>query len=339
MKNQSKISKIISIEGMVILGAFVLIFVFFSLKTDVFLIPDSIRYYINEAVPIFIITAGLTLVIVAGGIDLSIGSVTGLSAGTSLMVSMWGWPVWLAVLVGILTGLAFGLFNAVVITIFKVNDFIVTLGTLNIAAGGLTVLTDHVQLIGTQDPKFLRIANMSFLGLTNPIFLALIIAIVLELLLLKSSFGRRIYATGIGEVPALISGVNTQKTKFGTYLISGGLAGLAGVTLASHLNSVQSGLAGGYELTAIAGAVLGGVSLAGGRGSIWRAVIGVLFLTTLNQGLLLMGIDPLIFQIVTGLCILAGVVIDRGVYKFALNFSTETRKAFVDVRTDKEMSS
>lgn len=324
MRNQSKFSKLISIEGMVILAAFGVMFTFFSLSTDSFLIPDSIRYYINEAVPVFIITSGLTFVIIAGGIDLSIGAVLGLSAGTSLMVSMWGWPVWIAVIVGILTGLFFGLLNAIVTTVFKVNDFIVTLGTLNIAAGALTVLTDNVQLVGTKDTNFLQIADVSFLGITSPIWISIVIVVFLELILLKSSFGRRIYATGIGEVPALITGINTQRTKFMAYLISGGLAGSGGVILASHLNSVQSGLAGGYELTAIAGAVLGGVSLAGGRGSIWRAIVGALFLTTLNQGLLLMGVDPLIFQIITGLCILVGVVIDRGVYKFALTFSTES---------------
>jgi ribose/xylose/arabinose/galactoside ABC-type transport system permease subunit len=339
MRNQSKFSKIISIEGVVILAAFVLMVIFFSFKAESFLIPDSIRYYINEAVPIFIIIVGLTFVIIAGGIDLSIGSVLGLSAGTSLMVSMWGWPFWMAVIVGVLTGLAFGLLNAVIITIFKVNDFIVTLGTLYIAAGALTVLTDKIQLIGTKDTNFQRITDMSFLGVTSSIWIALVIIVVSELVLLKSPFGRRIFATGIGEVPALISGINTQRTKFGAYLISGGLAGFGGVLLASHLNSVQSGLAGGYELTAIAGAVLGGISLAGGRGSVWRAIVGALFLTTLNQGLLLMGIDPLIFQIVTGLCILVGVVVDRGVFKFALTFSTQTREVNYQPLDGKKVSS
>ena len=102
---------------------------------------------------------------------------------------------------------------------------------------------------------------------------------------------------------------------------------------------MQSGLAGGYELTAIAGAVLGGISLAGGRGSVWRAIVGALFLTTLNQGLLLMGINPLIFQIVTGLCILVGVVIDRGVFKFALTFSTQTREVNAQPLDGKKVSS
>lgn len=323
MKNRLTFSKILSIEGVAILGAFIIMCIYFSIASDSFLVSDSIRYYINEAVPIFIITAGLTYVLIAGGIDLSIGSVLGLSAGTSLMVSMWGWPTWVSVCVGIGTGLLFGFFNATIITLFKVNDFIVTLGTLNIAAGVLTVLTDHKQITGTADSKFLAISETLLVGLTSAIFIAVLVVVFLEFLLLKSAYGRRIYATGIGRAPAFISGIDVDRTKFQAYVISGGLAGLGGVLLASHLNSVQSGLAGGYELAAIAGAVLGGVSLAGGRGSIWRAIVGALFLATLKQGLQLLGIDPLIYQIITGLCILVGVVLDRRVYEFALRLSAK----------------
>lgn len=323
MKNMARFSRILSIEGVAILGAFVVMATYFSLTSDSFFVADSIRYYVNEAVPIFIITAGLTFVIIAGGIDLSIGAVLGLSAGTSLTFSMWGWPAWVALLVGVATGLLFGTINAVIITFFKVNDFIVTLGTLNIAAGLLTVLTDHKQLTGTSDKKFLAISETRVFGVTTAIVISVLVLVVLEFSLLKTSYGRRVYATGIGKLPAFISGIDVDMVKFQAYVISGGLAGLGGVVLAAHLNSVQSGLAGGYELTAIAGAVLGGVSLSGGRGSIWRAIIGALFLATLKQGLQLAGVDPLIYQIITGLCILIGVVLDKSVYGFALRMTSK----------------
>ena len=324
MKTPLKLIRLLSVEGVAILGALIALVFYFSLATDSFLALDSIRYYINEAVPIFIVTAGLTFVLIVGGIDLSIGSVLGLSAGTSLTVSMWGWSTGISVLVGIGTGLIFGLLNAIVITVFKVNDFIVTLGTLNIAAGLLTVLTNHIQVTGTQDANYRKISESHFFGLTSAIWISLLILIGLEIVLIKTTFGRKIYATGIGASPALIAGVNINRTKFIAYIISGGLAGFGGVILASHLNSVQSGLAGGYELAAIAGAVLGGVSLSGGRGSIWRAIVGALFLVTLKQGLQLIGVDPLIFQIITGLCILAGVILDRGVYMLALSLTSDS---------------
>ena len=331
MKSSARFSKILSIEGVAILGAFVLMVGYFSLTSDSFFVSDSIRYYINEAVPIFIITAGLTFVIIAGGIDLSIGAVLGLSAGTSLTFSMWGWPAWAAALVGISTGLLFGLVNAVIIIFFKVNDFIVTLGTLNIAAGLLTVLTDHKQLTGTADKNFLTISETRVFGLTSAILISIFVVVLLEYALVKTSYGRRVYATGIGKLPSFISGIDVDMVKFQAYVISGGLAGLGGVVLSSHLNSVQSGLAGGYELAAIAGAVLGGVSLSGGRGSIWRAIVGALFLATLKQGLQLLGVDPLIYQIITGLCILIGVVLDRGVYKFALRLNTKNLATYSEI--------
>jgi ribose transport system permease protein len=321
MNIASRVTRVLSIEGVAILGAFVLMVLYFSFSSDSFFVADSIRYYVNEAAPIFLITAGLTYVIIAGGIDLSIGAVLGLSAGTSLTFSMWGWPTWASALIGIATGLLFGVINAAIITFFKVNDFIVTLGTLNIAGGLLTVLTDHKQLVGTSDKNFMAIAGTMVFGVTTGIVIAILAVVVLEFALLKSSYGRRVYATGIGRLPAFISGIDVDKVKFQAYVISGGMAGLGGVVLAAHLNSVQSGLAGGYELTAIAGAVLGGVSLSGGRGSIWRAVVGALFLATLKQGLQLLGVDPLIYQIITGLCILIGVVLDRSVYNLALRIS------------------
>lgn len=323
MNKSAKFSQILSIEGVAILGALIAMVIYFSFSASSFFVFDSMRYYINEAVPIFIITTGLTFVIIAGGIDLSIGAVLGLSAGTSISVSMWGWPTWAALLVGIGTGLIFGFLNGFATTVLKVNDFIVTLGTLNIASGLLSVLTAKKQLTGTNDKNFVKIAESNFGGLTSAIWLSLIVIVVLEIVLAKTAFGRKIYATGIGLAPALISGVNVNRVKFRAYIVSGGLAGFSGVILASHLNSVQSGLAGGYELAAIAGAVLGGVSLSGGRGSIWRAIVGALFLVTLKQGLQLMGVDPLIFQIITGLCILLGVVLDRGVYKFALGLGSK----------------
>ncbi|WP_157756952.1 ABC transporter permease [Plantactinospora sp. KBS50] len=283
---------------------------------------DSVRYYLNEEVPIFVITAGLALVIIAGGIDLSVGAVLGLSAGTSLWASMQGFNPLLSVLVGIGTGLTFGLINGLVIVKLRLNDFIVTLGTLNVAAGLLVVLTDHVQLVGTRDQSFLGIAGSSVGGVTSAMVLAGLVIAALHLVLVKTAIGRRIRASGMGSAPALVAGLDVGRLKIYAYLVSGGLAGFGGVLLAARLNSVQAGMAGGYELIAIAAAVLGGVSLVGGRGGIWQAALGALLLVTLKQGFRLMGVDPLIFSIITGVCILVGVIVDRGVRRFALTLRT-----------------
>jgi ribose/xylose/arabinose/galactoside ABC-type transport system permease subunit len=323
MKNfRSGAARFLGIEGVPILLAVTAVVIGFVLAVPSFAEGDSVKYYLNEEVPIFIITAGLAFVIIAGGIDLSVGAVLGLSAGTSLWVSMHGFNSMLSVAVGVGTGLIFGLVNGLVIVRFRLNDFIVTLGTLNIAAGLLVVLTGHVQLIGTADESFIGLAGSSVGGLTSALVLAVVVIAALHLVLVKTAFGRRIRAAGMGSAPALVAGLDVGRLKLYAYLVSGGLAGFGGVLLAARLNSVQAGMAGGYELIAVAAAVLGGVSLIGGRGGIWQAALGALLLVTLKQGFRLMGVDPLIFSIITGVCILVGVIVDRGVRRFALTLRT-----------------
>jgi ribose transport system permease protein len=315
-------ARVLGIDGVPIVTALVIVTAYFSATVPAFLDGEGLRYYLNEEVPIFIITAGLALVIIAGGIDLSIGAVLGLSAGTSLLASMHDAPVILAVLVGVGTGAAFGLLNGLVIVKLRLNDFIVTLGTLNIAAGLLVVLTDHVQITGTDDARYLAIANHSVLSVSSALVLAVLVVAVLQAVLVKSAFGRRVRASGAGASPALVAGVDAGRTKLYAYVVSGSLAGFGGVLLASRLNSVQPGMAGGYELSAIAAAVLGGVSLAGGRGAIWQAAVGGLLLATLKQGFRLTGVDPLVFSIIIGVCILVGVIVDRSVYRLALTLGS-----------------
>jgi ribose transport system permease protein len=321
VNTRARVARVLGIDGVPILIAFVAVAVYFSLAVPSFFNADALRFYLNEEVPVFIITAGLAFVIIAGGIDLSVGAVLGLSAGTSLLASMNGFSTPLATLVGLGTGFAFGVINGFIIVKLRLNDFIVTLGTLNVAAGLLVVLTDHVQIVGTQDGSYLAIANTSVLGVTSAMLIAVVTVAVLQLVLVKTILGRKVMATGLGRTPALIAGIDVGRVKYFAYILSGTLAGLGGVVLASRLNSVQPGLAGGYELAAIAAAVLGGVSLAGGRGGIWQAALGALLLVTLKQGFRLMGVDPLVFSIITGLCILAGVILDRGVRRLALSLA------------------
>lgn len=311
----------LGIDGVPILLACIAATLYFSLAVPSFFRTDALRFYLNEDVPLFIVTAGLALVIIAGGIDLSVGAVLGLSAGMSLYASMNGLNTPLSALVGVATGFAFGAVNGFLIAKWRLNDFIVTLGTLNVAAGLLVVLTDQVQITGTGVDSYLSIANSRIVGVTSGMLIALVAIAILHVVLVRTVLGRKIMATGLGSEPALISGIDVGRIKYSAYIISGSLAGLGGVVLASRLNSVQPGLAGGYELSAIAAAVLGGVSLAGGRGGIWQAAMGAFLLVTLRQGFRLMGVDPLIFSIITGVCILAGVILDRGVRRLALSLA------------------
>ena len=311
-------SRALSTTGVPMAVALVIAVLVFQVLSPVFLEPTSVRDYVSNAIPILLITVGVGVVMVGGGIDLSIGTAAGLSAGTTMWALGAGLPTALGIVVGVGTGALIGLINGLLITKFGINDFIVTLAMLNVAGGLLIVLTEAVSLRNIEVPGLGRLVYGSFLGVPISFWIAAVIFALIQFMLMRTIFGRRIFAVGIAAEAANIAGVNVNRIRLATFVISGTLAGAAGVLLASRFGSVQAFLGLGYEFTAIAGAVLGGVSLAGGRGSVWAAVVGGLMLATLQQGLRLNGVDPVYFSIVTGLCIVAGVVFDRGAQKLAL---------------------
>lgn len=305
--------RVAAIDGVAVAIAFAVMVAYFSFASPFFLTETNLRNLFVESVFVILLAAALTYVLIIGGIDLSVGSVLGLSAGTTLLALMNGVPLVVGVLVGVGTGLAAGLVNGSLIAGLGINDFIVTLATLSIGAGALQVLTSRVQLTGVDNPGFAALTKSDVLGLPTAVVVTAVVVVALEVVLLGTPFGRSLYAAGINRQAAYLAGVNVRRLRLIVYVLSGGVAGFAGVLLASRLNSVQPGLAAGYELTAIAAAVLGGISLAGGRGSVWRAVVGALFLSTLQQGLQLIGVSPLWFSIVTGASIVVAVAFDRGV--------------------------
>lgn len=317
MNARQRFVRALTVEGVAVALAFVITAVFFAFATDVFLTTGNLRNLLVESTFIVLITAGMTYALIIGGFDLSVGSVIGLSAGATLFSLQQGAPLVLGIAAGVATGFAVGLFNGFVIAVLGVNDFIVTLATLGIAAGLLQVLTSRVQLTGVESSAFAAITDTVILGIPSPILIAAVVILALEVVLVSSPYGRSIYAAGINRRAAHLAGVNVRRLRLSVYVLSGVVAGFAGVLLASHLNSVQPGLGSGYELQAIAAAVIGGISLAGGRGRVWQAVVGALFLSMLNQGLQLMGVDPSWFAIVTGTAIVVAVAFDRATQRVA----------------------
>ncbi|TFB65013.1 ABC transporter permease [Cryobacterium sp. Hz9] len=335
MSVRERLTQVVAIDGLPVAAGLVLATVFFTMASPFFLTQENIANLLTQSVFIIILAAGMTFVLIVGGFDLSVGAATGLSAATTMLVLMNDGPLPLAVLAGVGTGMIFGIINGFVIAVMEINAFIVTLATLSIGAGALQVLTNSTQLTGVASPAFAWLTKGSILGIPSGVVITLIIVAVLEWMLLFTTFGRRVFAVGTNPRAAFLAGVSVRSLTFSVYLLSGTIAGLAGVLLASHLNSVQPGLGQGYELSAIAAAVLGGVSLAGGRGSVWRAVIGALFLATMAQGLQLIGVDPLWFSIVTGASIVIAVAFDRAVQKWVIKqLAAATRKRGVPAETD-----
>jgi ribose transport system permease protein len=302
-----------------------MIVVFGSLN-PVFLSLGNLLNILVQSLFILLLAAGLTFVMVAGHIDLSVGTVLGFTAGLSIFVLINGGGVVLAVVVPIAVGMLFGLFNGLLVARLQASDFIVTLGTLALAAGALRVLDARQPLRGVESSTYLAISHGQFLGLPLPVLLAGLVVATLAFVLSKTAFGRLVFAVGTSRAAARLSGVRVERVQIAVFALSGAMAGFSGLLLASRLGAVPAGLGEGFELQAIAAAVLGGTSLAGGHGNIAGSILGALMLTVLRNGLQFIGVDPAWFQIVVGASIVGAMLVNQRLqYGLRLRFFSGSR--------------
>jgi len=269
---------------------------------------------------------GMTMVIITGGIDLSVGSVLALSGVITAMSVKAGLPVAPAMLVGVMAGALCGAFNGFVITRLRIPPFVATLGMMLIARGLALQLTGArpISQLGEAfgmlgNGALFRVVEMQangfprviFPGIPYPAILMFAMAIAAAYLLNRRQIGRHIYATGSNEEAARLSGVRTNHTKLFAYTMSGALAGVAGNVLMSRLVTAQPSEGVMYELDAIAAAVIGGASLSGGVGTISGTMIGAFIIGILRNGLNMAGVSAFIQQIVIGFVVIGAVWIDQ----------------------------
>ncbi len=307
--------------------ALVVLTAFLAFTTDAFWTEQNLQNVLRQIAVNLCLSVGMTLVVLAGGIDLSVGSTLALSgavaaglARSGIRVPQWNTLVEFtpagAMLGGILTGLVVGLANGVAVTVFRLPPFVATLGMLGIARG-LTMLWTGGNPIHDLGPAFAYLGNgrldaIPGLGwLPMPIVVSGTLAAVLALVAERTRFGRGLYAVGGNERAAALSGLPVAAIKRRAYLWCGALAGVAGVLLASRLNAATPDAGEGYELDAIAAVVIGGASLSGGRGTVFGTVLGCLLIGVLNVGLVLLDVSPYWQQVIKGLVILAAVALDR----------------------------
>jgi len=257
-----------------------------------------------------IVACGVLFVILTAGIDLSVGSVVGLTGVTSGFAMAHGVHPLLAVGVGLGTGLLCGLISGALIAYLKVTPFIITLGMLSVARGAVWVITEGWPI--TEIPQsFLVVGRSQIFGIALPVVVLLFIAVIDFIILKYTTFGRRIYAIGGNEEAAVLSGINVARVKLGAYLFSGFHAAIVGVLLVARFSSAQSAAGEGWELDAIAAAVIGGASLAGGSGSILGVLIGASIMGVIRNGLVLMRVSVYWQTLVIGAIIILAAVIDR----------------------------
>ncbi|HXY86132.1 MAG TPA: ABC transporter permease [Gaiellaceae bacterium] len=300
-----------------ILTPFLVLFIVLSLTSKPFATRANLLNILDQQSATLIIAAAGTLVLVAGGIDLSVGAVYGFAAVTSAHFAL-HWNPAVAMLIGIGSGLLIGLANGAIITLFRINSLIATLAMSFIIAGASGLVTNGNLLVLFDKPAFGDLARPHFLTIKTSTWLMLLAVILIGLLLATTTAGRYMYATGGNAEAARLAGVRVDATRILTFAISGTAAGLAGVLDTSNVLSAQATSNDTLTFTVLAGIVVGGTSILGGEGAVWRTFVGVLFIALVDNGYLLLQFDPLYEQITLGVLLLAAVALDalsRGLFR------------------------
>lgn len=310
-------------------SALVILYLFFGLFGRNFFSYPTLVNIIDAAYYIGFISIGVTFVIITGGIDLSVGTVMMCGAiigGTAY--KSWGWPMWVSLLLIIAVGIAFGFFNGLLVSRLKLPPFIVTLGTMMISMG-IGSIVSNVQSAtfptrGGADGWFKSLFKyISEDGTTIPTgaFLLIVIAVISSVILNNTRMGRYIYAIGSNKEAARLSGVNVKRWEMMAYVVAGTYAGIGGISYAAIYTTVLPAQGQGFELFAIAGAVIGGTSLSGGVGTVFGTVIGVFIMSVLSTGLPSMDLQAHYQTFFTGVVVIGAVLLDM----YRIRKSTEVR--------------
>lgn len=309
MDNVKRILRTRARDYGIVFSAVVLV-VLLSATTSTFLTQQNLVNLLDQVVVAGILACAVTVAMIAGVIDLSITAIAALSAiiGVTAMNALGPWP---GALVAVVVGALLGLLNGLAVTFGRINAFIATLATAMVFRGAAIVITGG-QVVAATDPALGLLSQRGpILNITWASWILVLVAIVTGLVLWKSNYGRTLYAVGGNPLAARISGISVGRGQTSALMISGALSAIAGLVLASRSLSAQPSMGTGIEFTAIAAAVIGGVSFAGGQGAIWRALLGIVLLQLIANGFNLLGLSSTFQQVMQGLLILVAVAIDQ----------------------------
>ena len=296
----------------------IVMFIFFSFASPYFAQMDNVLAIMQATAIDGVLGISATFVIITAGIDLSVGTLmTFCAVMTGVVLTNWGMPLWLGVLASIATGAFCGAVSGFLIAKLKIPPFIATLGMMWAVKGLSLVVTDARPIYFNDTPNFDMISQASLIGyfvpsvpIPNGVLILFVLAIVSSVILNRTALGRYTFALGSNEEAARLSGVNVDAWKIAVYCLAGAITGVAGLIIASRLNSAQPALGQGYELEAIAAVVIGGTSLAGGSGTILGTIIGAFIMNVLLNGLRIMSVSQEWQIVVTGVIIILAVYAD-----------------------------
>ena len=301
-----------SVQRFLALGALVILLAFFSVISEPFRTTDNYISILVATAVNGVLAMGVTFVIITGGIDLSVGTtMTFCSVILGLAVTNAGLPLWLGVPAALAAGALVGTVNGTLIAKAKIPPFIATLGMMSITRGLAQVLSDVRPIYFDDTPQFYELFMGKYVfGIPNVVFIMFGAAIIASLVLTKTTLGRYTFALGSNEEATRLSGVNVDRWKIAVYGVCGLFAGLGGILIAARMTSAQPSVGPGYELDAIAAAVIGGTSLSGGEGSIVGTVIGAFIISTLTIGLSIIGVPDQWKLVITGMVVIGAVWLD-----------------------------
>ena len=290
--------------------AFVVICFILSLITPQFLTVSNWTIIVTQVSINALLAFGVTFVIITGGIDLSLGSIVAVAGIVAAMMAHPDtYPVIVPIVAGLLAGVFVGAFNGFVITKSKIAPFIVTLGTMTIGRG-LALILSKGRPISNLSDSFNFIGGGNIFGIPFPIIVLVVAFVTCAIILKKTILGRYIYAVGGNEQAAKAAGINVNQIKMAVYSICGLLSGLAGILLTSRITTGQPNAGAGFELDAIAAAIIGGTSTSGGTGTMTGTLIGALLIGIISNGLDLLNVTSYYQQVVMGVIIIGAVVLD-----------------------------
>lgn len=316
MENGNIFKKIITFRETSLTLIIIVLGIFLTIFTPGFLSSYNINTTFIGLSMDGIIAVGMVVVLVLGGIDLSVGSVMALSnVIAGMLAKNFGLNIWFSVLIAMVVSILIGMFMGILITRIKLNPFITTLSMMSIARGIAYILTEGSPVsIGNISTGFDWIGQGSILGIPNPVLILLIIVVIMDFLMRKSRVLREVYYIGSNEQAAAFSGINVNKRKMLVFTLSSFLAGLAGIITLARFGVATPTAGVGAELRAIAGAVIGGASLSGGEGTVLGALLGIILVALVNNALVLFNVSVYWQELVIGLVLLIAVIVDMQVH-------------------------
>ncbi|SHK90056.1 monosaccharide ABC transporter membrane protein, CUT2 family [Anaerocolumna jejuensis DSM 15929] len=307
------LGKIRSFKEFNVLMVTIILIIGISIKSPIFLSATNIRTTLIGLACNGIIAIGMTLALVSGGFDLSVGAIMGLSACLTVVFAGMGLNVWFAAILALIVCIGVGLLTGTLIGRVGLNPFITTLGIQQIARGAVFVLTAGSSLslpAGADISSFKKLGQSSILGIPIIVVIFIIMAVLGDFLVKKSSAAMKVFYIGSNEKAAILSGINAKKVKQMVYIITATLAAVAGILTSARFGVATSNTGAGSEMTVISAAVIGGASLTGGKGTILGAVVGVIMLSVISNALVLFNVDVNWQSLISGAILILAILFD-----------------------------